>query len=76
MRQEVTLSAALALFVACSPSSDQARAVTVAACVAELAATIPPDARLPDAPEDLTTEDLETAARLIEGVRECRARAR
>jgi hypothetical protein len=68
------LLAVLALPLASCLNAEQQRAVNVSACVAELAATVPPDSSIPEDVRELTDEDLDLAARLVTGVNACRRR--
>lgn len=52
-------------------SDAEKRALTVADCVAQLALRLP-DRRLPRSPQEVTSDDLELAALVVDGVWLCR----
>ena len=64
--------ALLLLVCACSSTPEQRRAVSVAQCIAGVAATLPVGSELPLSSPELTNEDLDLALALVRGVRQCR----
>ena len=52
------------------------RALVVNACLTDLVLSVPPDAGLHTDPREITDEELELVARLVEGVAACRESAK
>ena len=66
------LAFALALLSGgCSPTAEQQRAVTVAQCMAGVAAAVPPEELMPREPKEYSIDDVILAIAVVNDIRAC-----